>query len=126
MQELVLAGIEGRAARVPASETVANEYVYANDVGRAVDLATTVPLPAATAFNIGAGVVMPFEELVSTLRSLLPALTVEVLPGEARKAKTFPLDLSRARNHLGWEPRFTLRSALEDYIAEVRRNLQIK
>jgi len=120
MQELVRAGIEGRVARIPATETVANEYVYAKDVGRAVDLAATVAMPPVNVFNIGNGFVTPFEEVVSTLQALLPGLTVEVTPGEARKAKTFPLDLSRAKRHLGWEPRFTLRAAFEDYIAEMR------
>jgi UDP-glucose 4-epimerase len=122
MQELVLAGIEGRAARITASEAVANEYVYAKDVGRAVDLAATAPVPPVTAFNIGSGSVTPFDELVSVVRSLLPALQVELVPGEARKSKTAPLDLSRARAHLGWEPQFTLRSAFEDYIADLRAN----
>ncbi|HEY7384188.1 MAG TPA: NAD(P)-dependent oxidoreductase [Beijerinckiaceae bacterium] len=122
MQELVRAGIEGRAARIPATETVANEYVYAKDVGRAVDLAATVPMPPTNVFNIGNGVVTPFDELLDTLRALLPKLTVEVTPGEARKAKTFPLDLSRAKQHLGWEPRFSLRAAFEDYIADLRRS----
>jgi UDP-glucose 4-epimerase len=123
MQELVLAGIEGRAARIPATETVANEYVYAKDVGRAVDLAATVPTPPTKVFNIGNGVVTPFDEVVNTLSALLPGLTVEVTPGEARKAKTFPLDLTRAKAHLGWEPRFTLRAAFEDYIADLRADL---
>jgi nucleoside-diphosphate-sugar epimerase len=120
MQELVLAGLEGRAARISASEAVANEYVYAKDVGRAVDLAATVPPPPVTAFNIGNGVVTPFDEVVGTVRSLLPALSVEIVPGETRKSKTAALDLSQARTHLGWEPRFTIRSAFEDYIADLR------
>jgi UDP-glucose 4-epimerase len=120
MQELVLAGLEGRAARISASEAIANEYVYAKDVGRAVDLATTVAQPPVTTFNIGNGAVTAFEEVVGVVRSLLPALRLETVPGEARKSKTAPLDLSRARTHLGWEPRFTLRSAFEDYIADLR------
>jgi UDP-glucose 4-epimerase len=120
MQELVLAGLQGRAARITASGAVANEYVYARDVGRAVDLAATVPQPPVTAFNIGSGAVTPFEEVVGVVTSLLPALRVEIVPGETGKAKTAPLDISRARTHLGWEPRFTLRSAFADYIADLR------
>jgi UDP-glucose 4-epimerase len=119
MQELVLAGIEGRPARITAAEAVANEYVYAKDVGRAVDLAATAPLPPVSAFNIGSGVVTPFDELVRVVRSLLPALQIDIRPGEGRKAKTAPLDLSRARVHLGWEPRFDLHSAFADYIADL-------
>jgi nucleoside-diphosphate-sugar epimerase len=120
MQELVRAGLEGRPARITAAEAVANEYVYAKDVGGAVDAAATATQPPVTAFNIGSGVVTPFDEVVSVLRSLLPALAVEIVPGETRKAKTAPLDLSRARAHLGWEPRFNLHAAFADYIADMR------
>ena len=123
MQELVRAGLEGRAARITAAEAVANEYVYAKDVGRAVDLAATVSQPPVSAFNIGSGAVTPFDELVSVLRSLLPALEVDIAPGETRKAKTAPLDLSRAGVHLGWEPRFDLRAAFADYIADMRAEM---
>src|SRR5918997_5840190 len=70
MQELVRAGLEGRTARISASEAMANEYVYAKDVGRAVDQATTVALPPVTAFNIGNGVVTAFDELVGVVKSL--------------------------------------------------------
>jgi UDP-glucose 4-epimerase len=123
MQELVLAGLEERTARIPAAEAIANEYVYSKDVGLAVDLAATVAPPPVTAFNIGNGAVTPFEEVVDVVRSLLPASKAEILPGATGKSKTSPLDLSRARAHLGWEPRFTVRSAFEDYIAELRADL---
>ena len=123
MQELVRAGLEGRTAHIMAAEAVANEYLYAKDVGRAVDFAATAPKPPVSAFNIGSGVVTPFDEVVSVLRPLLPALEVDIVPGETRKAKTAPLDLSRARIHLGWEPRFDLRSAFADYIADMRAQM---
>jgi nucleoside-diphosphate-sugar epimerase len=119
MQELVLAGLAGRAARIRASEAVANEYIYDKDVGRAVDLAATVAPPPVTTFNIGNGFITPFDELVATVQSLLPALKVEILPGETRKSKTTPLDIARARTHLGWEPHYTMHAAFEDYIAEL-------
>ena len=39
------AGLDGRTARIPSSETMAKEYIYAKDVGRAVDAAATAKLP---------------------------------------------------------------------------------
>ena len=30
-----------------------------------------------------------------------------------------PLDITRAKEHLGWEPRFTLGSALRDYVKDL-------
>jgi len=76
-------GLDGTRARIPASETMANEYVYAKDVGRAVDLAATVPMPKQIAFNIGNGVVTPFRSC-SRRRNALSGLSYEVEPGEAR------------------------------------------
>ena len=36
--------------------------------------------------------------------------------GEAPHSTIAPLDISAAKRHLGWEPRFTIASAFEDYL----------
>jgi UDP-glucose 4-epimerase len=120
MHNLIVAGLDGTRARIPASETVANEYVYAKDVGRAVDLATTVPMPKQIAFNIGNGVVTPFEELLAAIKALCPDLGYEVEPGDAPHSKLAPLDISAGKRDLGWEPRFTIATAFADYLAELK------
>jgi nucleoside-diphosphate-sugar epimerase len=119
MHNLIEAAFEGRRARIPRSETLAHEYVYAKDVGHAVDRAATVPLPAETVFNIGNGYVTAFEEVLAAVRTLFPDLECEIEAGETPAVKPAPLDISRARRQLGWEPRFTIRSAFADYLAEL-------
>src|SRR5262249_32283887 len=120
MQALLEAGLDGRTARIPSAETMANEYVYAKDVGTAVDLAATVPVPPVGTFNIGSGVVTPFVELIAAVQGLLPTLRYEIAPGAAPESKEWPLDISAARRQLGREPRYDLRAGLEDYLAELR------
>lgn len=120
MQALMEAGVTGGTARIPQAETIANEYVYAKDVGRAVDLATTAKTPASMVFNIGSGVVTPFDTLVSTVRGLFPNLQIEIEPGEPPKSKGQPLEISAAKRELGWAPQFTLETALQDYAADLR------
>jgi nucleoside-diphosphate-sugar epimerase len=120
MHNLIVAGLDGTRVRIPASEIVANEYVYAKDVGRAVDLAATVAMPKQIAFNIGNGVVTPFEELLAAVKTLCPGLSYEVEPGEAPHSKLAPLDISAAKRDLGWEPCFTIASAFEGYLAELK------
>lgn len=121
MQALVEAGLGGGCARIPAAETMDNEYVYAADVGRAVDRAATIAMPRECVFNIGSGRVTPYAELVASAKALFPELTVETLPGEPPKSKSQPLDLSRARELLGWQPQFSLSDALADFADELRR-----
>ena len=120
MHNLIVAGLDGTRARIPASETIANEYVYAKDVGRAVDLAATVARPKQIAFNIGNGTVTPFEDVVAAVKALCPDLAYEVELGEAPKTKITPLDISAAKRELGWEPRFTIGAAFADYLAELK------
>jgi nucleoside-diphosphate-sugar epimerase len=120
MHNLIVAGLDGTRARIPASETIANEYVYAKDVGRAVDLAATVARPKQIAFNIGNGTVTPFEDVLAAVKTLCPGLTYEVEPGEAPKTKITPLDISAAKRELGWEPRFTIATAFVDYLVELK------
>jgi UDP-glucose 4-epimerase len=120
MQRLVEAGLDGGTARIPSSETMANEYIYAKDIGRAVDAAATVKLPPQLHFNIGNGYVSSFDDVLAALKPLCPNVRYEVEPGEPPHSKTAPLDISAAKRHLGWEPRFTLQSAFEDYLNDLK------
>lgn len=120
MQALVEAGVTGKPAHVAQSETMANEYIYAKDMGRAVDLATTAKAPAGMAFNIGNGFVTPFDELTATMRRLFPTVQIEIEPGELPKSKSQPLDISAAKRELGWSPQYSLEAALQDYAADLK------
>jgi UDP-glucose 4-epimerase len=119
MHNLIEAAFEGRPARIPRAETLPHEYVYAKDVGNAVDRAATVPLPKETIFNIGNGYVTSFEEVLAAVKTLFPAMTCEIEAGGKPQAKPAPLDISRAKRHLGWEPRFGIASAFADYRDEL-------
>lgn len=119
MQELMTAGIAGRPARLAASDAADVEYVYAKDVGAAIDLAATMPAPRAKTFNIGNGEVTRFDDLIAAVRKIYPKLEIEIEPGDRPAARTEPMDISRARKNLGWEPRFGLVDALRDYHADL-------
>jgi UDP-glucose 4-epimerase len=121
MHNLIEAAFEGRAARIPLAETLPHEYVYAKDVGHAVDRAATVPLPAETIFNIGNGYVTSIAEVLAAVKALFPAMICEIEAGAPPQARPAPLDISRAKRCLGWEPRFTIASAFADYRDELAR-----
>ena len=120
MQRLIEAGLDGGTARIPSSETMANEYIYAKDVGRAVDAAVTAKQPPQIHFNIGNGYVSSFDEVLTAVKALCPNVRYEVEAGEPPHSKIAPLDISAAKQHLGWEPRFTIQSAFEDYLKDLK------
>ena len=120
MQTLVQSGLQGKAAKIPLNQTMTNEYVYAKDVGKAIDLAATVPLPAETIFNIGNGEVTTFEEVVNTVKKYITDLQIDIIPGKAPESISQHLDISRAREYLGWEPQFSMEAAFQDYIKDFK------
>ena len=123
IQTLVQCGLRGEVARVPRPLTTDFEYVYAKDVGRAVDIAAAIPLPEETHFNIGSGEVLTFDELVRIVQRVLPGLEVEILPGPAPAVQVRqPMDPLRARAVLGWEPRYTVEEAFRDYVADLEQS----
>ena len=99
IQTLVQCGLRGEVARVPRPLTTDFEYVYAKDVGRAVDIAATIPLPEETYFNIGSGEVHTFDDLVQPSSGKSSReLEVELLPGPPPGVQVKqPIDCSRAR-----------------------------
>lgn len=122
IQTLLEKGIRGETARIPQEQTMSFEYIYFKDVGRAIDLAATVPLPAKTVFNIGTGQVLTFDELTKAARRALPNLKVEIIPGKPpRLSVSQPMDCSRAKEFLSWEPQFTMDQAFEDDTQELKR-----
>ena len=120
MQALLEAGLSGKKARIPAAETMANAYIYARDMGRAIDLAVSVPMPEQSVFNIGNGYVTPFEGVVGAVQGLLPDLAYEIEPGAPPKSKAAPLSIAAADQYLGWRPAYDMAAGFADYLAELR------
>lgn len=120
IHEMVLAGLDGRPARIPANQTQANEYIYSKDIGSIVDAAATAPRPQQLWFNAGTGRLTGFDELVALFSRFFPNFRYEVLPGNKGSDRDSVLDISRAEEQLGWTPAYDMETALNDYIEEVR------
>lgn len=123
VQDLVTSGITGQPAKIPEEQTMAFVYLYAKDMGRAADLAATVDMPDKTVFNIGYDYVTTFDELVETVRKVLPDLKVEIVPGTPPLSRNIGLDISAAKECLGWEPQYSMEDAFADYAGELRAQL---
>ncbi len=120
MQALLEAGMDGRSATIPSSETMANEYVYWKDIGEAVDIATRIPMPKDYIFNTGNGYVTPFDHVVAAVRKLCPDVSFDVEKGAPPKSKAYAMDITRAREQLGWQPKYSIDEGFADYLEELK------
>ena len=118
---LIEAGVRGGKAIIAEEQTMAFEYVFATDMGRALDLAAIkTDLPSGATYNISWGKAITFEELATAVRKALPNLEIEITPGIPPENRMTPLDISSARDELGWEPSYTLEEAIAAYADEYR------
>jgi nucleoside-diphosphate-sugar epimerase len=123
IQALLVSGLKGEPAKIPEEQTMAFEYVYCKDIGRAIDLAATVPVPEKNVFNIAEGRVTQFEEILQIVKKLLPNCSVEIVPGAKPVSRAQHLDISRAKKYLGWEPQYTMEQGFKDYIEELKKQM---
>ncbi len=119
IHELMVAGHQGRVAKIAAGQTVVNEYIYSKDIGGILDAAATAPQPDRLFFNGGTGTLTSFDDLLAAVRKIHPGLEYEVVEGRAGTDRDSVLDLSESKASLGWEPRYTLDAALDDYAGEI-------
>jgi nucleoside-diphosphate-sugar epimerase len=99
---------------------MANEYIYAEDMGRAIDLAVTKSSAAGGIFNIGNGFVTSFAEVVEAVRAHCPALDYEIEAGEPPKNKAAPLSIAAAEKLLGWRPNHDIVAGFGAYLSEIK------
>jgi nucleoside-diphosphate-sugar epimerase len=124
VQDLVIAGITGKPARIPEEQTMDFVYLYAKDCGRAVDICATIDQqPSECVFNIAYPVVTSFNNLVAIIKDQLPNLRVDIIPGEPPVNRGAALDITRAKEMLGWEPEFSMADAFADYAADLKAQL---
>lgn len=126
MHGVVEPAARGEPVRIEPTLFGVNEYVYVKDIVQGVAQACEKPLSIAS-FNIGTGTLSSPSDVASAIRTVCPGLSVEVLPGPAERSgqhRTQPLDLSRARIDLGYDPQFDLAKGIADFVDELRRSKQ--
>lgn len=88
--------------------TVLRDYVYASDIANAFYQASLYQ-GESRVFNIGSGHGHSLNDIIAAIENItgLP-LQVKYLPGRPFDVPVNVLDITRAKSHLGWEPKVRL------------------
>lgn len=115
--------VHGLAAKVSGGSQK-YEPVYIRDVVKALFLACYASKLKHRVFNIGSGEMVTLQEVAEMIKGYIPDAKIEIEPGYDLGVPTQGyIDISRARDELGYQPDFKKELALRDYIEQIRPNL---
>lgn len=100
------------------------DFVHVRDVARAFRLALEKPQAAGHVINIGSGEAYAIREVAELLAQAMDV--PQIRPDIMQKARSGDIrncfaDISKARELLGYEPRFRLEHSLDEIVAWVRQ-----
>lgn len=106
---------EGRQSRHSFGADFARQYVYIEDVVDACIAAYDSAALGNRAFNITGGGRSGFEEITAAVRAVLPAAEIDNRGSEGADLNHAPMDISAAREVLGWQPKYPLEAGVAAY-----------
>lgn len=121
LQTAVADARAGRQVEIDPGLFDTNDLVYVKDVGNGIALACERPLKRSI-YNLGSGRVTGPEEVAQAIRLIAPGVLVTVAAepaGGFRWGHTNPLDITRANEDFGYEPRYDIKVGVADILSEL-------
>ena len=113
----IFAGLSGQDVNLPKGREQKADWTYIEDAVRGVLLMLRATNVASRSFNIATGTYNPIDEIIEVVRRHSPGNPrYEVGPG-VNLERGAPLDITLARDQLGYEPKYDLDSGVRAYRA---------
>lgn len=93
------------------------DFTYVEDIAEGFILATLEKKGEGEIFNITRGEGRSLQEFVDILKKHFPDIEVEMVPQKSHRSKRGALSIKKARDLLGFNPRYSLEEGLELYVS---------
>lgn len=115
----------GKPFRAAKGGDQKDDFIYSKDAALGVYLACTAKALKHRIFNIGTGAGVTLHDFARAVKQYLPQAEIEIGAGldymDAPASYYSVYDISRARDELGYEPRFDLSRGIGDYFEFLRK-----
>ena len=124
------AALAGTPLHPPSGGDFRVDHTHVDDLVAGVLAALDKESHPFDVYNIGSGAAPSLAEIVAIIQELVPDADISVGSGDYRFDERIPvvrkgaLDISRAREHLGYAPKYDIRAGLTAYIEAARAQLR--
>lgn len=120
LSKLIENAMLGKPTRIPKGSNQKNDFVYFKDVARGIVLALKAEHVRCGVFNIGTGVGHTLMDVAQVIKEFYPKSPIEIGPGlDYLEMGSYysVFDITQARQQIGYEPAFDLKSGVADYLS---------
>ena len=101
------------------------DFCYVKDCAKGIQLVTMAPELHFGTYNVGGGRAITNGDIAAAVKKTVPGAQFELREGRSPQARKNPvMDISRARQDAGYEPDYTIDTAIADYVAWLRDHPQ--
>lgn len=126
IRNLLIAGLTGEPAAVRNPDTTRLDFTYVDDLADGIVRAALVPGVEGEVFNLSRGESRTVAEAVTIVRSYFPDVNVRESFDPDFRPQRGALSIEKAGKLLGFTPRCSLESGIEQYVAHLRAILPLR
>jgi nucleoside-diphosphate-sugar epimerase len=115
-----MVGAALRAEPVRLREWGDMDWAFVADIARGTVLANRVEAADGRIYNLGVGATMRLAEVAAVVRELVPGSDIEIATDDRARSRSHPLDITRARTELGYQPAYDMRRVVTEMLVDAR------
>jgi UDP-glucose 4-epimerase len=125
LSRIIEGPVHGEAVDIPQGGDQRDDMIYVDDVAEGTVLAALHERPRYTEYNISRGTGTTLRDLADVVRATVPGARIRIGGGLDYLGfgvnYSCIMDNTRAREDLGFRPKFDLAGGVHDYVAEMKR-----
>ena len=119
---IVKNAVEGKPITFEKGEDQLFEFTHVRDAARGIILSLLADSKKLDyrVFNISYGKTIKLNDFAEIVKKYVPKANIELGPGELGLPRGFPLDITRAKKELNYEPKINLEEGIKETITWLR------
>jgi UDP-glucose 4-epimerase len=100
------------------------DWAFVADIAQGTVLANRVDGANGQIYNLGVGTTMRLEAVAEIVRRLVPGADITIETDAQARSRDFPLDISKARGELGYQPDYDMEGVVTEMLLDADRGIQ--
>ena len=121
-QIFVESALKGKTLKLEGGGQSKLDFTYIDDVAKGFFLAIKSQNAKNQIFNITRGEGRSLKEYAEILKELIPSLKTEIAPVDMKRPERGSLDISKAKDLLGYEPKVGLEEGVKKYVEFAKKH----